>query len=493
MDYSLKKMLGLLSEGKREYRFLSGEVTREEFEYCQTIDQLLFGEGGYIETLGPTWDMIHDPRFVKIENAFIVNRKAVFGGDAMLGKQYISSDGQFTSTIADLEQYSETLGEGRYFHTVLIHPDKDCPKRLWLLRIFPEMMKKQGYVAPEASENLVCGCKGASIEPKSIHTAPDEYLWDLIKQECPNYFTQDGKPNGMAKRLFDLFREDLLGLIDSYAQMPLSDVYIELDTGDILAEQAFMEEKGFIPHVFLEVDILEKALTQRAILRATAAKILRQIGFQQVIKEELGGDVRLTDSERDEVLRLVYNPPKIGGLEFNPDTNWFGFLHAIKGQVTQYVKRIKATGLKFKEREKEQLARATDRAQKVFNDLETGELKPINQFTEPEVETVLDAHAEVMQSILKNPLKQELFIMWVAAEERSSANYEGNDGLVDTDRMNMHQLYSILTPIFTDHGFDIGEEQYNEYMQKAIDLGYFKDNKTTTVEEVLGPAASELD
>ena len=52
MDYSLKKLLGLLDEGKREYRFLSGEVTKEEYTYCQTIDQLLFGKGGYIETLG---------------------------------------------------------------------------------------------------------------------------------------------------------------------------------------------------------------------------------------------------------------------------------------------------------------------------------------------------------------------------------------------------------------------------------------------------------
>jgi len=80
MDNSLKRMLGLTDEGKRTYRFVSGEVTRDEFQYCQSLDALLFGKDGYIETLGPTWEMIHDPRFAIIEDAFIINRRAVFGG-----------------------------------------------------------------------------------------------------------------------------------------------------------------------------------------------------------------------------------------------------------------------------------------------------------------------------------------------------------------------------------------------------------------------------
>ena len=31
------------------------------------------------------------------------------------------------------------------------------------------------------------------------------FYWALIKTECPNYFTKEDKPNGMAIRLFDLF------------------------------------------------------------------------------------------------------------------------------------------------------------------------------------------------------------------------------------------------------------------------------------------------
>src|SRR5208337_2462289 len=147
----IKNILGMLDEGKRIYRIQEGEVQREEFLYCQIIDQLVFGEKGYVATLGPTWSMIHDPRFIKIENTFIVSRRALFGGDARLGKQYISSDGTFSSTIGDLEQYAEILGEGRHFHNVLVHPNTKCPTRKWLERIHTPTQIK-------ASLNLECIC-----------------------------------------------------------------------------------------------------------------------------------------------------------------------------------------------------------------------------------------------------------------------------------------------------------------------------------------------
>jgi hypothetical protein len=478
MEESLKRMLGLADEGKRTYRFVSGEVTREEFEYCQSLDTLLFGDKGYIETLGPTWDMIHDPRFAKIEDTFIVNRRAIFGGDAMVGKQYISSDGTFTSTIADLEQYSETLGEGRYFYTVLVHPDKECPLRRWYLRIFPDMLEKDGVTQVVPSADLKCECKIVSeLGVYEVKDAPDEDLWALIRQECPNYFNQEGKQNGVAQRLFDLFRADLLGLIADYAVTPLVDVYVELDTGDILDENG-LKERGVTPHVFLEVDILEKALTQRAVLRATAAKILRQLDFQNVLKEE--GYVHLTDMERDHVLRLVYNPPNIAGLTLDPGNNWYGFLYAITGTITDYIRGIRDSGKDFHTRQEEQLGVAADKAYTMFAKLASGELQSINQYTEPEVEVDLDPHAVIMQSILKNPLKVELFMLWAEAERLSGNDIEDNDL-----RMRMSKLYSILTPIFTDPDFAVSEEEYANYMQEADKLGAFG-YATTTVEEEYG-------
>ena len=42
-------------------------------------------------------------------------------------------------------------------------------------------------------------------------------------------------------------RADLLGLIADYAVTPVSDVYIELDTGDVLAEQAYADQHGLFP------------------------------------------------------------------------------------------------------------------------------------------------------------------------------------------------------------------------------------------------------
>src|SRR5260370_33203752 len=64
--------------------------------------------------------MIHDPRFETIENCFIINKRSVFGGDTRQGIQMQLPDGTFTTSVTDLEQYSEILGEGRYFHGVVM-------------------------------------------------------------------------------------------------------------------------------------------------------------------------------------------------------------------------------------------------------------------------------------------------------------------------------------------------------------------------------------
>ena len=116
-----------------------------------------------------------------------------------------------------------------------------------------------------------------------------------------------------------------------------------------------------------------------------------------------------------------------------------------------------------------------------FIGLVDGSIKPINQFTEPEVDIKLDAHAEIMQAVLKNPDKQALFIIWVDAERRSDE--ENKD---ETDQLNMRQLHSILTPIFTDPEFVVGAEEYAQYIDKATELGFFNSVKTDTVEEILG-------
>ena len=437
MDRSIQSLLGIAGDQKRIYRFMEGEVQREEYQYCQLLDTLVFGDRGYVETLGQTWAMIHDPRFAKIESTFIINRKAVFGGDARTGKQYMSADGMFTSTIADLEEYSEVLGEGRYFHNVLVHPDDRCPVRLWHERIYPDVLAAKGAKAPVAGEGLRCICevaiKAGTVpptglkDPHSLKDCPDEFLWALIKQECPNYFNEKGIANGMAKRLLDLFRADLVGLVADYSPTPLVDAYIELETGDVVHENQYTRNPAEqVPQVFLEVDILEKALTYRATMRATAAKILRSMGIQSQLKSIAGGDPRLTDEERDHLLRMVYQ------------SKWPDDKPELMASLISYISYV--TREPYEERLKNQLTMASLWALEDCKDIQAGKLEPINVYTEPRVEVELDQHAAVMEAILRNPLKQELFVIWVDSEER------GENGKTEEDRLGMRKLNSILTP-----------------------------------------------
>ena len=465
MDRSIQSLLGITDDAKRIYRFVEGDVQKEEYEYCQLLDALVFGDKGYVETLGQTWAMIHDPRFSRIESEFIVNRKAVFGGDARTGKQYMSADGMFVSTIADLEEYSEVLGEGRYFWLVLTHPEERCPVRLWYERIYPDMLVDKGETAPAASDDLKCICdveaggprEGMALyyhNPRSLKDAGDDYLWALIGRECPNYFDKAGKPNGMAKRLFGLFRADLLGLIADYSPTPLVDAFIEIETGDVVHENEYTKNpQELVPRVFLEVDILEKALTYRATMRATAAKVLRSIGFQSNLKKLAGGDPRLTDFERDTLLRMVYQ------------SDWPEDKPALVARLIGYLSSV--TKEPYEERLEEQLGDASFDALDRCKMLRHGEIQPINSYTEPRVDVQLDQHAAVMEAILRNPLKQELFVLWVDAERL------GEEGKTDIQRLGMRKLYSVLTPVFTDPVFEVDDEKFWGYMQAAKELGYY--------------------
>ena len=483
MDIGIRKLLGIAGDEKRIYKFVDGDVQKEEYQYCQLLDQLVFGDKGYVDTLGQTWEMIHDPRFTKIENAFIVGRKALFGGDASVGKQYMSADGMFVSTIADLEEYSEVLGEGRYFWLVVSHPEERCPVRLWHERIYPDMLASKGAAAPAAGPDLKCACEPGGLllytgehaaamervgDPRRLKDASDDFLWALIKRECPNYFTRKGEPNGAAKRLFGLFKADLVGLIADYTPTPLADAYVELDSGDVVHGNEYTadpEEQA--PVVFLEVDVLEKALTYRATMRATAAKILRQLGIQSQLKALTGGD-RLTDQERDTLLRMVYQ-----------GDDWPDNKAALTARLIAYISGV-TMAKPYEERLKEQLAASSASALEDCADLQSGKLEPINAFTEPSVEVELDPHAAVMEQILKNPLKMELFMIYAAAEER--ANKPEND---EKDRLNMAKLFSVLTPVFNNPDLEVDEEQFWCYLEQAKQLGYYRRRSATTLEGTL--------
>jgi len=491
----IRNILGMLDEGKRIYKIEEGEVDREEFEYCQIIDQLVFGPKGYVETIGPTWNMIHDPRFNKIENTFIINRKSMFGGDARVGKQYISSDGTFSSTVADLEQYAEILGEGRHFHNVLVHPNLKCPIRKWLERIHTPTQAK-----PNA--DLLCICDGNAKEnPKSVKDWSKEEVWALVKQECPNYFTREGKPNYIATRLFDLMKSDLLGMIDDYAETPLVDEWTLLDTGDIIEQNNNPDLLDVPPQVFMEVDLLEKALTYRATLRATAAKILKQLGFDgyldRLAEKYPSHEPLLTDGEMDTLLRMIYQ------------SNWPSDKPLLVANLSNYVSQVLRDP--YDVRLADQVSRASEQSKQVISDLKTGKAECINRYTDPGVEVPQDEHANLVEAIIKNPLKQGLFLIYAEAEKRtmhdqghvtgilaaSSLAAEGLDNVGDDGLCKNpncvacvipKQVIDILAPIFSAPDFPLSEEGYTKFMQDVQATGFFDKKTGATHEGDFNPA-----
>jgi len=454
----LKRVFGMLKDKVRIYQILEErEVQRDEFQYCQVMFQIVFGEKGFAETLGPTWNMIHDPRFVEIENLMVQNRKAIFGGDARLGKQYINDDGSFSSTVSDLEKYAEIIGEGRNFHNVLTHPDPKCMKRLWLERIY------RGFTNIQPNYTLGCTCEGAAAETTGLKDADQHEVWDLIRQECPNRaFDQGGYPNAYGNLMFALIRADLVGLVHDYAETPLIDSYVYLrDNGVVESVEAVatVDPHGQdAPRVLQEIDILEQALTHRATMRVTAYKLLKKIGFEHAIGN-LYGAVDLTDTERDELLRIVYMSDYPAP---DPDITLPFRTHEwetrIKQELLDYVASV--VGRPIEEREAEQKAALSANSQNTVDGLVSGRVQPINSYTEPtaeipqgEGEDEVMKYAAMMQAIMANEFKQELYLV-----------------LVEAEKQNDTAVIDLLTPVFHTPDYPLDERAFYN-MLESIRIG----------------------
>lgn len=456
-DDLLKRIFGMLNDKVRVYQLLEDrEVQRDEFQYCQVMYQLVFGEKGFAETLGPTWRLIHDPRFNVIEGLMIVDRHAIFGGDARLGKQYINDDGSFSSTVSDLEKYAEILGEGRNFHNVLLHPDPKCQVRLWLERIY------RGFTNLKPYSDFECTCAKELIrqDPASFKFAPDDDVMALIKQECPNRaVTQSGVTTAYGKLMFDLIRADLLGLIHDYCETPLIDSYVYLrDHGIVTATESVhaIDPHGQeAPRVLQEIDILEQALTHRATLRVTAFKILKKIGFEKKLLELKGADFELTDVERDHLLQIIYQsdyPTDTDDVVFRVRQN--DWERKIEQELLEYV--TAACTEPVQEREAKQLEFQKSDAQEMVYGLKHGTIQPINHYTEPTAEVPQDhdetevmKYAAMMEAILSNEFKQELYLLMVQAEQAQDT------AIVD-----------ILSPVFLSPDFPLDEQGFYQILER---------------------------
>jgi len=455
----LQRVFGMLKDPVRIYQIAEDrEVERDEFQYCQVMYNVVFGDRGFAETLGPTWHMIHDPRFNVIEGLMIVDRHAIFGGDARLGKQYINDDGSFSSTVSDLEKYAEILGEGRNFHNVLVHPDPKCQVRLWLERIY------RGFTNLKPYEGFKCTCNRELMQydAASFKFAPDEDVWALIKQECPNRaVTQGGATTTYGQLMYDLIRADLIGLIHDYAETPLIDSYVYLrDHGVVTATEsvAAIDPHGQdAPRVLQEIDILEQALTHRASLRVTAYKLLKKMGFDRKLAELAGEEFELTDLERDDLLMLIYEHSYPEG--DTRDTFFRMKLHEwekeIEKKVVAYI-MVLLDHPDLSAREARQLAIEKTDAQEIVHGLKTGSIQPINHYTEPTAEIPSDQnetevmkYAAMLEAILANEFKQELYLLMVSAEQR------GDTAVVD-----------ILSPVFLSPDFQLDEQGFYQILER---------------------------
>lgn len=356
----IRNLLGLNDTEKRIYIINTDEVSAEEFEYCQILSNVLWGDKGLVETMGPTWNLVHDSRFENLERKFIINRAAVFGGDARLGKQYVDGDSIMSHSTIELESYAEILGEGRHFLNVV---------------------------------------RNDGLDAREFYTASDETLWKYIRQECPNYFDNtSGNPNRRATRLFDLFRADLLGLIEDYSEVALLQDWIKLSSGERAEKQDFLNTTEE-PVVWAEVDYLERALTLRASLRVTAVKILHRSGLMNLLENSY----RLTDQEIDEIIKLVYQTP-------------YDKLYEIPAKVVAFANECVQGEPDFTKRLLHQCWLNSKNSKEVVSKIKAGEIQPLNT-TDEEVKRELTAEEKQVLAIQSNPHRLELFLMMTEAEK----------------------------------------------------------------------------
>jgi hypothetical protein len=423
----LKSLLGM-DNGRQEYHVMAGEVERAEFEYSQLMFNFLFDDQiGLIATLGPTWNMVNDPRFLKIENCFIRKRRAIFeyiGGDTTVGIQHISDSSGEERDSQSLEQYSTIIGEGRHFHKVIVNTkftDED----------------------------------GDPCHPKTFCQESDTTVWRLIRQECPNYFTREGRSNREATTLYNLFKEDLIGLIDDYAELPQVNEMVNSDSGEVYNAEQW---DGETPIVNLEIDQLEKALNVRAHLRLTAWRILERLGFADKITAEQ----RLTDWERDALLFLIYS------------SHWPEDRTTLALEIQTFINNANSTP--YREREVAQLNIASKASKNMIQEIKDGKRKVINQANDPgDTAESMDPEAAIILSIQSNPYKTDLFSIFVQAEERA---------LTFGDKV-CAKIVTLLQPVFESTNFDVNEEVFQRYIRQVRSIIDGQEHTLTTIEGIL--------
>ena len=285
----------------------------------------------------------------------------------------------------------------------------------------------------------------------------------------PEPYIHTGRaPTTYGKLMFALIRADLIGLIHDYAETPLIDSYVYLrDHGVVTAAESVsvIDPHGQeAPRVLQEIDILEQALTHRATLRVTAYKLLKKMGFERELKELTGEGFQMTDTERDRMLQMIYESDyPIEKTEVDPQGATYRYrIHAweqqLKRKLLDYA--VEVANNSYEYRQLDQLSLAQAQAQRTITGLLAGTILPINAYTEPtaeipenQSETEVMKYAAMLEAIMSNEFKQELYLRMVQAEQ------EHDTAVID-----------ILTPVFLTPQYELDEKGFYNILE-AIRIG----------------------
>ena len=116
-DPLFNNILGIGGGGIQQVIVDPERVTKEEYESAATFTDIIWGAEGLARNLGPSWFLVHDPRFMRIERSWIKDTEGMAGGK-MSGGATVLKALDMRSEIVMVEDpvlYSEILGEGRHF------------------------------------------------------------------------------------------------------------------------------------------------------------------------------------------------------------------------------------------------------------------------------------------------------------------------------------------------------------------------------------------
>ena len=361
----LKNLTGIGGAGCREVTIDPSRVQRDEFEAAAEWVNVLWSPEGLVANLGPTWYMVHDPRFLAIERMWAREDNGMLGGTVRRGVSVIQALDLHSTikVVEDPQLYSEMLAEGRHFLSV-------------------------------------CSASGIDVDS----TRNPQVAESLVRLECPNYVRRDGSLNNEAHDLIHMMVLGLLPLVRDYARQAYSLDWVRMDTGEVVHQGEVIwdpEQEMQIPIIAVEVDTIHKALIMRAQVRTTAMRLMRD--FPGMSDKDFES-VRLTDSESDLLCRLLFS---VG----------YDKIYTILPQVMSLINA--AVDYPYEDRESRELQCCVKKTSDFAERMASGEIEAILTPIEDNPEARPDP-SMVLGQISRNPYLHEVFQALQNSAERGS-------------------------------------------------------------------------